>query len=314
MDLTLLAVGIAATAGLAVFALVVGLRVNSKKIVREQELDTLIDSIVKSEIEVERKENNIPAKRSWFGYWYNLSAGAGIVNENPKRTGYLALGIILVTIGIGTLGYPRDIVAGLLFAVGGIVALNLGLKFAATRRMQKLEKQLPNLLSGMRANLQANMTAQQALLTMINETPSPLGEELQSVRDDLELNIPLDTALGRLGQRVPSKELRFLVASMRIAIVSGADLNPLLKTIQEIVTQRTHIANKLAAAVAQAQPTIAVTAIMIPGGFVFSYFSDPANRVFWLSIPGLIALAVVAFLYAIALFISKKQVDKVKDA
>lgn len=314
MNLQLIAVALAFTVGIAVFALVIGLRVNSRKVVREQELDSLIDSIVKSEIEVERKESSAPKTRSWFGYWYKLGIGAGGTTENPKRLGYLAAGAAILGAAIGGLAWPRDPVAAFLFPIIALVIFNIVLKNIATRRLRKLDRQLPSLLSGMRSNLQANMTAQQSLLAVIEDINSPLRDELEGVRDDIELNVPLDTALANLSGRVPSDELRFLVSSMRVAIVSGADLNPLLKTIQEIVVQRTHIASKLAAAVAQAQPTIWVTAVVIPGAFLFSYFSDEQTQAYWKTIPGFISMGVVALFYATALFVSKKQVDKVKNS
>jgi hypothetical protein len=42
--------------------------------------------------------------------------------------------------------------------------------------------------------------------------------------------------------------------------------------------------------------------------------SDAANRSFWVSLPGLIALAGIAFCYVAALFVANKQIQKVKDA
>lgn len=314
MNLQFLAIALSLTVGVAVFALILGFRLNSKKIVREQELDSLIDSIVQSEIELERKDAGAPKKNTWFGYWYSLGLGAGGDTENPTRLGYLAAGAALVAFAIGGFAWPRDVVAAIAFPIIALVVLNLFLRFSATKRMAKLDSQLPSLLSGMRANLQANMTAQQSLLAVIDDIQGPLGAELEGVRDDIELGVPLDTALANLANRVPSDELRFLISSMRIAIVSGADLNPLLKTIQDIVVQRTHIASKLAAAVAQVQPTIWVTAIVIPGSFLFSYFSDTKTQKFWGTLPGIIALLVVAGFYGISLFVSKKQVDRVKNS
>jgi tight adherence protein B len=178
-----------------------------------------------------------------------------------------------------------------------------------------MDKQLPQLLSGLRANLQANLTPQQAFINQAKDFPAPLGDELRLMVDEMSLGVTLDQALQNFSSRVSSKEIKFLVSSTRIAISSGADLDPQLAIIQRIVVERTQVANLLAAAVAKAQPSIWVTGIMIPAGVLFSFYSSEENRAFWLSFPaGLIALAFVGAAYAIGLFIARKQVDGIKKA
>lgn len=310
----LLAYIIAFTVGISVFALIVGLFVNNKKLLHEREMDELINNIVKEEIASLRENADMPKDKTWSSYWYNLGISAGIEQTTPHKTGIIAATIALGAWFLGSFAYPRDVIIGTAIGIAALVIFRLFLLKKGSKRLADIDEQLPALLSGMRANLSADMTPQQAILSQVDEIPSPLGDQLKTLRTDLDLNIPLDTALENMTKRVPSKELKFLISSMRIAITQGANLDDLLKTLQGIITQRAGIRNKLLAAVAQAQPAIYVTAIAIPGGLVFSYMSNVQNREFWFSFMGLIAFAVIAGCYVAALFMTNKQIEKVKEA
>ena len=305
---------IALLAGAGVFALVMGFFANNKALVRESQMDELIESITKSEIAAERENADVPEPKTWSGYWYRLGAAAGIVQVNPHRTGMLAGGIAFVAFFLGAFVWPGELLVGLLLGGASLAVFRLVLIQLSNKRLAKIDAQLPALLSGMRANLSANMTPQQAILSQVGEVPSPLAEELTKLKADLDVNIPLDLALENFSRRVPSSELHFLVASMRIAISQGANLDDLLKTLQGILVQRASIRNKLATAVAQAQPAIYVTALAIPLGFIFSYTSNETNRDFWFSLPGLLAATFIAVCYALGLLVARRQVQKVKEA
>jgi Flp pilus assembly protein TadB len=295
------------------FSLGIG-KVFAKKDTDEQ-FHTMIESITKSEIELERQDANIPDPKTWSGYWYALSARSGTEFTKPTTPGTLAMGSALFLGLAGFLVYPGDLLGG----VAGVAAALIGLRFyfvaASNKRLRSMEKQLPQLLSGIRANLQANLTPQQAITSQAKEITAPLGDELKKLTEEMSVGIALDEALQNLATRVPSREIKFLVSAIRIAIASGADLAPLVEKIEHIVIQRQNIANKLASAVAKVQPAIGVTGIMIPAAYFYSFYSTDDNRAYWTSIPvGLITTAIVAALYALGLFIAKKQVDRVKEA
>lgn len=304
----------AAVLGLAIMFALFGFGRTATRTQKDEQFNDMVASITRSEIEIEREDSNIPPPNTWSGYWYALSSAAGYRPESTSTPGFLAIGLPVVLFGIGFLVWPRDVIGGIAFAVIAVIGLRIFFRYQANRRIAKMDKQLPNLLSGMRANLAGTATAQQAILSQVDEISAPLGDELRILKDEVAVNVPLDKALGNLAIRVPSREVKFLVASMRIAIESGSDLDPLLETIQEIVVQRTRIANQLASAVAQVQPAIGVTGVMIPAALIFSFYSDEKNRAFWLTLNGAIAAIIVGFLYAAGLFIAKKQVDRVKNS
>lgn len=311
----LLTIGLSITCALVVLFFVLGIARVLVKQNRNEQLHDLIDNLTKSEIALERKDNDLPEPNTWEGYWYYLAIAGGTKFDSKSTPGLLAIGIALFLFGVGTFVWPGDLIGGIIGAPVGIFFLRAFFVNKKNKRLKQMDKQLPNLLSGLRANLQANLTPQQAFINQAQEFPAPLGDELRVMVDEMSLGVTLDKALQNFAARVTSKEIKFLVASTRIAISSGADLDPQIAIIQRIVVERTQVSNLLAAAIAKAQPSIWVTGVMIPAGVLFSFYSSEENRTFWLSFPaGLIALLVVAVAYGIGLFIAHKLVDGIKKA
>ena len=297
---------------LFVFFLGLGIIRYATKSKESEEFAALLESITESEIKKDKNESGRPSEKSWTGYWLRLALDSGwrpVTIETPSR---LAISIVL----FGTLtGYfTLGPLAAFAAPIGGVVVFRIILIGKAMARRKLMESQLPNLISGMRANLSANLSPQQAILSQVDEIPSPLGDELKTLRQEINVNIPLDIALTNLAYRVPSREIKFLVSSIKIAISSGVDLDPQLVIIQRIVVQRSRIANHLASAVASVQPSIAVSAIIIPAGFIFSYYSNENNQAFWVTPMGLVGLAMIGILYAMGLVISRKLVKNVEES
>jgi tight adherence protein B len=152
----------------------------------------------------------------------------------------------------------------------------------ARRRVTTMEKQLPLLLSGLSAQLQAGSNIQQALLAVADDLPEPLGDELRIVKQDINVAVPIDVAMRRLSARVPSREMQFLASSIEIAVRSGSNLEPQIRTIEGVVAQRTRLRQKLATAIASVRPTQIIAIAAVPVFFLNS-IRDQQNQAFWLS-------------------------------
>lgn len=306
----LLAALAAAFAALTIISLFLGFA-NPKK---RDKVEQSIEDLLESEIESTKKEDDLP-KIAWFRFWYLASIKSGqTTQDNKNRPGYIAIAIIGISLFAGLTVWPRDIFGAVFLAAGLTYSYRAYFNYLVAKRTLQIDKQLPNMLALMKSNLQANFTPQQALVAQAEELAAPLGDEFKILRDEIAVNVPLDKALENMADRVPSKEMGFLISSVRLAISSGADLEPQITIIQEIVTQRTKIANLLATAVAQVQPAILVTGIMVPAAYLFSVYGNETNQEFWVSLNGFIATGIVGVLYATGLFIAKKQVDRVKKA
>lgn len=269
--------------------------------------------IASSELDIDTAINKTATeKQDWFQYWQSLVYRSGRFVSDPATPGRVAIGAAIFAMVFGFLVFPGGLLGGLAGPVVALGLLRAVLKSEAHKRVMAMEKQLPQLLSGLRANLQAGSTPQQAMLAVADDLPSPLGDEMRMLKRDLNVNVALEIAMGDLAKRVPSREMKFLVASVEIAVRSGADLDPQLETIQEIVLQRTRIRQKLRAAVAQVKPTQFLAYGAVPLMFFVST-RNPQNTEYWFG-SGIWILAVAGILYGGGGYLIRFMVKGVENA
>lgn len=276
-----------------------------------QEAITLYQTGSELDIDTALNKDASKTKRGWYEKWYYLAERAGAVPKSAEAPGNTAIGVAVAMGAIGYLvvlpGNPLAILCGPLL---GLVLYRTYLKAQTQKRIKTLERQLPQLLQGLRANLGANATPQQALMSVADDIPAPLGDEMKIFKAQLNSNVPMQIALGELSERVPSREMQFLVSSIDIAIRSGADLDPQLETIQDIVTQRTRIRQKLSAAVAQVKPTKLLALGAMPLMFFVSC-RTPENRDYWFG-SGIIMLVIAVLIYLAGVYVIRAMVQSVE--
>lgn len=221
-----------------------------------------------------QKDDDEDSKQTWNSFWYKKAIQAGRVPADASTPGRYAAGAGIIGAIFGFFVFP----GGITGVIMGAVAVGLGyfyLGFEATKRRNTLDKQMPMLLSSLRSQMHAGVTVQAALINIADDIPSPLGDEIRQVRQDVNVSIPLDQALDSLAARVKSRQMQFLVSSIGIAVRSGSDLVPQLVTIEEISRQRFRIEGKIKSAVALAKPTaylaMAAPALM----FVWNSITNP---------------------------------------
>lgn len=252
-----------------------------------------------------------PDDFNWFRWWNTVALKAGRHPKDPATAGRAALLGAGLGAVFGMLVFPGG-AAGVVLAPAVLAIMWGWMSYEAGKRRAAMDLQMPILLSALRSQMHAGMTAQAALVNVADDIPSPLGEEVRQVKRDVNVSMTLDQALDALAKRVPSRQMQFLVASIGIAVRSGSDLVPQLVVIEEIVQQRARIDGKIKSAVALAKPTAILAAaapIVLAGFFVFS---DPAYITFFLG-EGLLWLLIATGLYVSGLVLIRLFVRGVEN-
>lgn len=297
--------------GMTIFFIMLGFG-KFKKSSTTTESEANFENIIRSEISVTDNESILPPRNTWSGYWAHLYVESGRIIQNVNLPSYWATLSGIIGFFFGLLVIPGNIIGAFALTAAAIFGLRYIFQFQANRRVTKIETQLPNLLSAIRANLQANMTPEKAVINLADQFDGPIGEELRILRNEVSVNIPLDNALQNMSDRVKSPELKFLVSSIKLAVARGVDLDPQIEVIQRIVLQRGEIAGKLRIAIAQVTPTMAISVGLIPLGLMWSLSSSEDNTAYWSSFAGIITLAIVVVLYVAGIFLTRRQISKVK--
>jgi Flp pilus assembly protein TadB len=284
---------VAAVGGMVLF-LVLGVAKSVMKLRHEAVFDAALEALETSEIDIDTSNEPKGKKLGFYDGWTERVRLTGRTVDNPKTIGSWVIVSSVFAGMFGVLVWPGGPV-GVLFVLVPTVGLRWWVGKETRKRVLAMEKQLPSLLSGLRANLQAGSTPQQAIISVADDIPSPLGDELKALRSSLSVAVPLEVALEQLNLTIPSREMKFLASSIEIAVRSGADLDPQLATIEEVVAARQRIRQKLVTAVASAQPT-RVTAMLAVPLFLLNSMRAPENRAFWQTSNGFFTLCVLGAL------------------
>lgn len=178
----------------------------------------------------------------------------------------------------GTLGLAvtHQALAGLVLALAGLLAPPLVLQSRQTSRLRRFDALLPDALMLLTASLRAGHSFSQAMLTVAAELPPPLAAEFAWASGEAALGVPLDTALGRMTQRVPSPDLDLIVTAILIQLPLGGNLAEVLDAIAETIRERVRLAGEVRTLTAEGSLSAVVLIVLAPALALLLCLRSPA--------------------------------------
>jgi len=152
--------------------------------------------------------------------------------------------LFLLTVLGGAAGLfgPIYMGRGILFGVvlGGILASlpTLYILRSRTKRMERMENQLPDAIDLMGRAMRAGHAFPNALKMVGEEMSDPIGSEFRTLFDEINYGVKLEDALLNLLERVPSTDLQYFIVALLIQRETGGNLAELLDNIAAIVRAR----------------------------------------------------------------------------
>jgi len=166
------------------------------------------------------------------------------VNEYlALRVGGAALLGIAALVVLSVLGAPawlRLVVALGAMAPGWMLPRML-VSRARQRRQREFEKQLPDALTAIAKSLRAGTGLLQALAYAGDETPTPLGPELQSALRDLQLGADPDIVFTTLSNRVGGADIDIATTAILIQRNVGGNLAEILSNVTNTIRERAQL-------------------------------------------------------------------------
>ncbi len=177
------------------------------------------------------------------------------------------LGLIFVSTFVGgALAWligSRHPVSFLLGAVGGFFVPRLYVRRQQRQRLNKFNDQLSDMLNLMVNGLRAGYSTMQAMEAVSKELPSPISEEFRRVVQEMQIGIPMETALDNLLRRIPSDDLDFVITAINVQREVGGNLSEILDTIAFTIRERVRIKGEVRVLTAQVRTSGTILA-MIP--------------------------------------------------
>ncbi|CAJ0776257.1 hypothetical protein LMG19083_00137 [Ralstonia psammae] len=189
---------------------------------------------------------------------------------------FLALTLVVpvvVVIGISALNPPWFASAGL--AVAGASLPLFYVLHRRTRRLMKLEAQLPEATDLISRALRAGHSLPSALEMAGDELPQPIGTELAMVFGQINYGVTLNDALAGLTDRVPVDDLRYLVIAILIQRESGGNLAEILDNVGSLIRKRLQLLDKVRVLSAEGRLGGWILTALPPGMAVVVYQLNP---------------------------------------
>lgn len=181
-----------------------------------------------------------------------------------------ALGLLVTTaLGVDPI-WLRAAVAGAL-AVAGWLLPRMYLSRRRQKRLEQIERQLPDALTAMAKSLKAGTGLLQALAYASHETPPPLGNELESTLRDLQLGAEAEDVFAALSERVGSPDLHIAVTAILIQRAVGGNLSEILLNVANTIRERAKIRGEIQVLTARQRLTgnlVAILPVLIAVAFI----------------------------------------------
>ena len=162
------------------------------------------------------------------------------------------------------------------------------LKFKRSRRLKKFGVALPDAIDLMARALRAGHSMASSIELIAEQSPEPLAGEFEQVYQQQKFGIRFRDALLQMGERVPSKDLQFLITAILVQKETGGDLTEILDRTSHVIRERVRIEGEVRTHTAQGRltgwilgllPVIMLLLInLISPGYSTVLFHDPTGQ------------------------------------
>lgn len=172
-----------------------------------------------------------------------------------------------------------------------------------SKRLEKIDHQLPDALELMSRAMRAGHAFPSGIQMVGQEAAPPIANEFKTVFDEINYGIPLTNALKNLALRVPSSDLRYFVVAVSIQRETGGDLAEVLDKIAALIRSRLELLGKVRVLSAEGRLSAWILSLL---PFVLAAVLSAINPNFlkqlWTDPMGLRLVAGAAVLMALGVF------------
>lgn len=162
----------------------------------------------------------------------------------------------------------QNILFALLFAFAAGATPVALLSISVNRRKDKLQEQLPDILTVLASSLRAGHSFLQALDMVAKEVDEPAGEEFVRVVTEVRLGRPATDAMNAMAERIASEDLKWAVLAVNIQREVGGNLAELLDNVAATIRERETIRRQVKVLSAEGRLSIYIL-VGLPIGIAF---------------------------------------------
>ncbi|MBI3165511.1 MAG: type II secretion system F family protein [Anaerolineales bacterium] len=269
--------------GVLIVLLVIGLiaSLNSERNLVEERLSQYLEDDDQKEIDKEAQKYVIT---NWVSKRVEKTPiGGNIARELARADMKLKVAEYIVLIALSILFFGlvawflgnQHWISAVIGLVIGAIAPRFYLKSQQRKRLQKFSDQLPDMLNLMVNGLRAGYSTMQALEAISKELPPPINDEFRRVVQELQIGIPMETALDNLLRRIPSDDLDFVITAINVQREVGGNLSEILDNISFTIRERIRIKGEVRVMTAQVRTSGTVLSLIPFGLTLILWFLNP---------------------------------------
>ena len=182
----------------------------------------------------------------------------------------------------------RSLFACLSGATSALFLPSLVMTWRRHKRSRKIGDALPEAADLMGRALRAGHSITQSVVVLAEQSAEPLRSEFHKVFQQQKLGIPLRDALLEMGDRVPCRDLQFLITAIMIQRETGGDLADILSRTATVLRERARLLGEVKIHTAQGRltgwilsllPLLLMALMMLfSPTYIGVLFTDPLGR------------------------------------
>jgi tight adherence protein B len=184
------------------------------------------------------------------------------------------------------------------------------LQHRRTARLRAFNDALPDAIDMMARALRAGHSLSSAIEVLSEQAGEAVAVEFSAVFRQQNFGLPLRDALLQMAERVPSKDLRFLVTAMLVQKETGGNLTEILDRTTHVIRERIRIEGEVRVHTAQGKLTGWILSLLpVVMLFLLNLVNPEYSRVLLHDPVGHKLLYVGAGLITVGAFIIRRIVD-----
>lgn len=144
-----------------------------------------------------------------------------------------------------------------------------------SRRQSQMSQQLPGMIDELARAARTGRSLESCLSLVADDTPAPLGTELQFCARKMTLGLNVDEALQQLPSRTGLVSTSVLATALSVHRQSGGDLIHVLDRLSQTIRDRQQFQGRLKAATAASRATAMLMLVVPPAVITFFTIRDP---------------------------------------
>lgn len=305
------------TVALLGFAFLSGRRGDREVAARIRALREQEERLRRSEAQLRRPATTLPVLRDLLrGGWVEKTSRTLQQSDVKLRPGeYLLIrllfaGVIMLLPLLVSGGSAVGLLIGVPLAAAGYLLPGFWVALRRRRRLNAIERQLPDLLTLLASSLRSGFGLQQGMDVAARQLDSPMRDEIEGFLLDTNLGASAEAALVNMVERSGSYDLDMVVTAILIQRMTGGNLAEVLDNVGETMRERERIRGEIRTLTAQQRLTgtiLSVYPAVLAGLF---YLINPK----WMSVLftdglGQVLLAIGLFLQFLGFLTIRRILD-----